>query len=240
MRTLKFFIFAIAVLFAGLSWGASNTSSDFLRMETGVKAIGMGSNYVAATDDVNSVFWNPAGLSSVLLPEISIMHTIWLQDFSYEYIGYAVPAKLGKSGIGVSINYFWLNPFDSTEGIEEPIKANNLSVNLSYGLKLMPILDSGITLKYLRYQLKDTTADGVAFDLGGKLKFLEEKLTLGVAIQNMGNGMKFVEEVNKLPLSLRLGAGYNTELSDFMSMLITSDFTSIVNQISYIQKMHVF
>ena len=41
------------------------TSAVFLKLEQGVRPIGMGGAYTAAADDVNSIMWNPAGLAKV-------------------------------------------------------------------------------------------------------------------------------------------------------------------------------
>jgi len=61
MRTLTLAVIAAALAFALAAPAAAN----FVEVETGARAMGMGGAFVAVADDVTALHWNPAGLSTL-------------------------------------------------------------------------------------------------------------------------------------------------------------------------------
>jgi len=47
----------------------------FLRRGVDARALGMGGAFVAVADSYSSIYWNPAGLARILMPQIGGMHT---------------------------------------------------------------------------------------------------------------------------------------------------------------------
>ncbi len=67
-------------------------AGEFLAIGVGARALGMGSAQVATTNDVTSSYWNPAGLSLVNYPQISIMHEEHFGSLvNYNYAAIALP-----------------------------------------------------------------------------------------------------------------------------------------------------
>ena len=67
-------------------------SGDFLATGFGSRALGMGGASVASTNDVSSVYWNPAALAKLKNPEISFMHDERFGSLvNYDYVGGAMP-----------------------------------------------------------------------------------------------------------------------------------------------------
>lgn len=58
MTRRAFALAAVLLLFAG------GASANFLEVETGARAMGMGGAFVGVADDVTALHWNPAGLAS--------------------------------------------------------------------------------------------------------------------------------------------------------------------------------
>ena len=57
---------------------APKYSNEFLSLGVGAEAYGMGNAVVAQSNDVNSIYWNPAGLVGVeKWAEASFMHRIF-------------------------------------------------------------------------------------------------------------------------------------------------------------------
>ena len=70
----------------------------------GVRSMGMGGAFIAVADDVNTVYWNPAGLSDVREPQIGWQRAVKSRDVMnyidiYEFV---TPLKKGWSGLGLS------------------------------------------------------------------------------------------------------------------------------------------
>jgi hypothetical protein len=59
MTKRAFALTAVLLLFAG------GASANFLEVETGARAMGMGGAFVAVADDVTALHWNPAGLAKL-------------------------------------------------------------------------------------------------------------------------------------------------------------------------------
>ena len=71
MRTLT-----QAVVAAGLAaLLAQPAAANFVEVETGARAMGMGGAFIAVADDVTALHWNPAGLSAVDRVQVFGMRT---------------------------------------------------------------------------------------------------------------------------------------------------------------------
>ena len=76
--------------------------ADFLSGGVGARALGMGGAYVALAQDVNSGYWNPAGLSHLAYPEFAYMHAerfAGIVTFDYGSVAFPINAN---STLGIS------------------------------------------------------------------------------------------------------------------------------------------
>ena len=61
------------------------TAQDSLnRPGSGARAAGMGNAFIAVSDDGTAASWNPAGLSQLRAPEISVVHSVAWRDLFLE------------------------------------------------------------------------------------------------------------------------------------------------------------
>ena len=63
------------------------TAAQFLKIGVGPRAIGMGGAYTALADDINAMYWNPAGLSRMNSKEAFFNHVDWIMDVKMENAG---------------------------------------------------------------------------------------------------------------------------------------------------------
>ena len=83
------------VLFSSVTRGAESTDNHF--PEPGVRPVALGGAFVAVADDVNAIFYNPAGLAKIKKQQVQITHTdLFGLGIDYNYIAYA-QSKLGVS-----------------------------------------------------------------------------------------------------------------------------------------------
>jgi hypothetical protein len=172
----------------------------------------MGEAYTALTDDVNSIYWNPAGLSGIKSTEMTFMHNSWVADTSYEFYGFATPLDFEgyKCVLGFGMHYMNLGSMvGRRDQVSEPygFTASNLALSIGCGLKLNLDNSIGISLKYIEENIETVRAETFALDLGWK-HTLRYDLQLAVAVQNLGMGMKYVNEGVNLPLNISAGLGY--------------------------------
>jgi len=192
------------------------TGAAFLKLGKGVRAVSMGEAYAGLSDDVNAVFWNPAGLNNLKAAEVSAMHSIWFENIYFDYITAAVPRASGVYGI--SVNYLGMDDIDkyTNSGVssDETFSPYDMFLSLSYANTVRRSL-FGANLKVIQSVIDDENAIAFAADLGYMLP-LSEKLTIGSALQNIGTTMKFRDESDPLPLNLKLGVSYRELLNNLI------------------------
>jgi len=69
-------------------------------------ALGMSNAVVAHSADVNSGYWNPAGLVNLEDNQLSLMHSSYFANIAnYNYVAFAMPID-DRSTMGISIIRF--------------------------------------------------------------------------------------------------------------------------------------
>lgn len=108
-------------------------------------AMGMANSITSSTNDVNSVYWNPAGLVHLEDHQVSFMHANYFANIAqYDYIAYAKPID-DESAWGVSLIRFGVDDIlDTTELIDSQ---GNIDYNR---INLFSTADYGFTFSYAR------------------------------------------------------------------------------------------
>lgn len=187
------------------SFSAGTSSGQFLKLGAGAKAAAMGDTFTSIADDVTAAYWNPAGLSQLKNPEISAMHTAWIEGTKYQYFGGALP--VAKNTFAVSLyrlDYGSIEGYDSTNKKISDFKAGSSALTLSYAREIFEGLMVGINGKYISESIADKKASTFAGDLGGLYKV--DRYKIGLSLLHLGGGLKFVQESASLPQTIRLGA----------------------------------
>lgn len=108
-------------------------------------ALGMSGAVSATTNDVNSGYWNPAGLVHLEDHALALMHSSYFANIAnYNYVGFAMPLD-DRSVIGVSMIRFGVDDIlDTTQLID-------LQGNINYDrINLFSAVDYGFTISYAR------------------------------------------------------------------------------------------
>lgn len=94
---------------------APKYSNEFLAIGIGGDALGLGNSVVAQTGNVNSGYWNPAGLTQVnKWLEVGVMHSEYFAGIAkYDYFGFA-HAIDKKSTVGFSAIRFAVDDIPNT------------------------------------------------------------------------------------------------------------------------------
>ena len=146
-------------------------------------ALGMSNAVVASTADVNSGYWNPAGLVHLEDNQIAFMHSSYFANIAnYNYMAFAMPLD-EQSAIGVSLIRFGVDDIlDTTKLIDQQGVVNYDRINLfsaaDYGLtfsyaRKLPItgLNYGVNAKIIRRIIGDFASSwGFGLDVGIQFK----------------------------------------------------------------------
>lgn len=210
-------VYALALLcsFAlTVSAAPGSTTANFLKIGVGARGAAMGEAQAAVTEDVNSSYWNPAGLSAMRFKEISLMHYQLVEGVNYQHLGFGLPTeKRGNFGFGVNrLDYGDINGFDDASLPTGSVDASSLLLNVAWGKKVFDKSDFalGANFKYLRSDLAGYSASAPIFDFGALYPFRTQKLRdlyLAFALRNLGPNVKFDSQGSDLPQQLVFGSG---------------------------------
>src|SRR5690606_126454 len=108
-------------------------------------AFGMANAVVASSGDVNSGYWNPAGLVNLEDKQISLMHAAYFANIAnYDYAAFAMPLD-DRSVVALSVIRFGVDDIlNTTRLIDEQ---GNIDYNR---ISLFSTADYGVTFSYAR------------------------------------------------------------------------------------------
>ena len=116
LQVLKLVLTILTPLFL-VSQTSRKYSNEFMNIGVDASALGMSNAVVASTADVNSGYWNPAGLVHLDDNQIAFMHSSYFANIAnYNYMAFAMPLD-DLSAIGVSLIRFGVD--DILETMED-------------------------------------------------------------------------------------------------------------------------
>lgn len=195
----------------------STTGADILTVTMEPRAFGMADAYTAV-DDIHSLIYNPAGIGIFNQFASAIMYRKGIMDINYGAAAIVYPISENHA-LGINFGFLSQGGFDfySESGtIESTALGNTYRIGLSYGYAVInKTLSLGATTKYISSNLtEEYSASTVAFDLGILCHLLKQdkhdrQLSLGLAVKNLGSGLKFLNEEDPLPQIYALGIAYD-------------------------------
>lgn len=196
----------VAVQPAAAATGAKY-AGEFIAIGVGGRALAMGGAYCALANDVTAAYWNPAGLSSLMYPQISLMHDERFGGLvNYDYGAVALPIgaqsslafsaiRLGVDNIadtrnaGVDADGNPLPP-GQTQGLAgiDPSRvvyynSADWAFYFSYAKRASENFSYGASLKFIRRDMGEGSATGIGIDIGGRY-MLSDKIALGANFQD--------------------------------------------------------
>lgn len=244
MKKLYFFL----LLFCSLQITAQtfrNYSNEFLNIGVDARALSMSKSVAATSNDVNAIYWNPAGLVNLEDYEGSLMHASYFAGMAnYNFAAIALPID-DLSAVGFSIIRFGVDDIlNTTELIDNQgnINFNRISLfsaadyafTFSYARSLIfKDMYFGINTKVLRRVIGNFASSwGFGFDAG--IQFERKDWKFGLMVRDITttyntwsiNETEFDKIKNSIP-------GQNQELPE------TSEITKPKIQLGVARKFRV-
>lgn len=135
-------------------------SNEFMNIGVDAAALGMSNAVVSQTADVNSGYWNPAGLVHIEDNQLALMHSSYFANIAnYNYLAYAMPLD-DESALGISLIRFGVDDIlDTTQLIDD-------QGNINYDrISTFSTADYGLTFSYAR----KLPLDGLNFGVNAKI-----------------------------------------------------------------------
>lgn len=170
------------------------TAAPFLSIGQGARAIGMGSAYVAITDDPSALYWNPAGITKVKGFGFVVDHTNWIADISYNYMAFTY--NLGGFGtVGASFTISDVDEMNVTtvedpDGTGEVFGVTDAVFSLAWAIDITENFSIGFNPKYIYQSIWRMSASTIALDLGVQYVTPFDGAILAMSISNFGPKMQ--------------------------------------------------
>ena len=205
----------------------AQSTMGFLKVGVSPKAAAMGNAYTAVCHDVESMFYNPAGLAEIPDANISafVSQTRWIADINYLAGGIARNfGNLGTFGFSfLSVDY------GDVQGVElvslsDPqgyrltgdLNVGAYAFGLAYARRISSQFSMGGMLQYVGQNLGDSrlangtvenSADKVIFNFGIKYQTDFRRFRFAMAIRNFSTDVKYEEISVQMPMVFMVGVG---------------------------------
>ena len=227
------------------------TGVPFLLIASDARAASMGDMGVATSVDAYSQYWNPSkyvfsenksGFGLSYTPYLSKL----VNDISLGNLTYFNRIN-ERSAFAVSLRYFSLGEIEIIQDefsqalIEKP---NEMTMDISYSLRLADEFSMGVALRYLRSDLRiqavDETAkaassfavDLSAYYQGEEQSFgdIDGRIRGGAILQNLGPKIKYDESGSEtfIPTNLKLGGGFDFLLDQYNTVSVTAEVSKML------------
>ena len=213
MRTLLSSLFIVFILATSITFGQT-TTYDFLRLDMSARAAGLGGSFVTNNDDVDVIFFNPAGLGFLEKDPVSFSFVKHLMDINLFSVTYSTEFEnIGRFGAGVKyINYGTFDEADANGNITGEFGAGELAFLLSYTNKFMANFYYGATGKFIYSSIADQSSSAIGLDLGLNYEFPDIMLNLGASVLNIGTQLSSYTDLKEdLPLDVLIGVSKRLE-----------------------------
>ncbi|MEH6535799.1 MAG: PorV/PorQ family protein [Psychroserpens sp.] len=157
---MKKYLFVATTLITFLCTAQTKYSNEFLNIGVDAAALGMSNSVVSHTADVNSGYWNPAGLVNLEDNQLALLHSNYFANIaSYNYIAFAKPLD-DRSAIALSLIRFGVDDIlDTTQLIDD-------QGNINYDrVSLFSTADYAFTFSYAR----KLPLDGLSYGVNAKV-----------------------------------------------------------------------
>ena len=171
-------------------------SNEFMNIGVDAAAFGMSNAMVASSADVNSGYWNPAGLVNLEDKQISLMHASYFANIAnYDYAAFAMPLD-DRSAVGLSVIRFGVDDIlNTTQLIDDQgqihydriskFSTADYGVTFSYARRLpLDGLNYGVNAKVIRRVIGDF-ASSWGFGLDAAIQFRSDQWMFGLMARDI-------------------------------------------------------
>lgn len=232
-------IFAMTLLLISLPEpvAAQAGKSGFALLKLGVSARGaaMADAMAAEASGAAAPYYNPAAMLNNSAPgstaSIMLTHREWIEDTRVEFMGTTILLD-EDNALGFAVTSTSVADIQIRTRPGEPegtFTARNYALGASFARRFSEVLSFGLSAKFLYEKILIDEASGFGFDAGIHFKTPVERLTVGVALSNIGSVSDLRNEKTKLPSLIRSGAAYALDIPHVQSVLtLTSEVWNIL------------
>lgn len=204
-RLLRYVPVLSVLLGSALTAGDAGRESLFIH-GSGARALGMGGAFTALSNDAGAVYYNPAGLGSLDLQEVSFSHEFLFEKTSYDVASWVYPIG-EQAGLGFGVMRLGTGDLERRENF---INTGSFGYStwqglLSYGRRLEDHISLGLSIKLVSQTMDSFSDFGIGGDLGFKAH-IYRGLNLGLTVHDaIPAELKLDSIAESTPLSVTAG-----------------------------------
>lgn len=204
--------------------------AQFLKIGVGARAQAMGGAFVSVADDASAIYWNPAGVARINKTVLNINHLSWLADISFTQAAYIfefsfIPGKLAVNARSLYMDEQAVRTVFRPEGTGTSFDNGDVAVGLTYARSFTDKFSAGVSWNFIQSTLATYEATAYTFDFGTLYDTGYRSLRIGMAIQNIGSDMQFLDKTVKMPTVFRVGMSMNLYESDTHLLISAAEFS---------------
>ena len=187
---------------------ALESGAEFLRIDTDARAGAMSSAGAASAMGISAMNYNPAGIATIGKGEAALSHSALYLGTVHDFVGagFSMPGSAGWK-MGLSFARLSSGSMEGrtasrsrSGGYSAYDQAASLAVARQYGRYSI-----GGAVKYIESSIAGVKGTGYAVDMGVKRGLRGIPVSVGIAVQNLGPGIKYISQRDQLPLSVSAG-----------------------------------
>jgi long-subunit fatty acid transport protein len=206
--------FLFIILFSIFSLTFGQTTYDFLRVDMSARAAALGGSFVSNNDDVDVIFYNPAGMNFLEKNPASFSFVKHLLDINLFSVAFSTEFEnIGRFGTAVKyINYGTFDQADEFGNRTGEFGAGELAFLVGYANEFSPNFYYGANAKFIYSSIADKSSSAVGADLGINYEFPAQQLNLAAAVLNLGTQISsYINTKEDLPLDVVIGVSKRLE-----------------------------
>ena len=210
-----------------LSWTLLNAANEnvgttgfnFLRVSYSARAAGMGNAFTGQADDLNAVFFNPAGLPLLNTKSIATSYINYFEGFQGGSVVFVVPRQ-DRFAYGIFAQYLGNQNITRTLvddqgeylGTAGTFGANDIIVGFAGGIYVHEMLNIGASIRFIYESIDEYSASAAVVDAGVYHQTVNDNLRVGVTLRNVGKQITYYTSSKyeeKMPTQITVGFNYD-------------------------------
>ena len=182
---------------------------QFLSIGQSARAAGMGYAFTAVADDINTVFWNPGGLTRIENFEYTFTYTRWFVNSNL--YSAAVARRTDFGAFALSMISFVPESFEETtvfaaQGTGRIMKPGSMAIGLAYAHQLTDKFAFGVTFRYIQEDLVLNKSHSYDVNIGSTFQTGFRSTRFSMSLRNLGPDVRMDTNRYRLPLDFTLGS----------------------------------
>ena len=184
-----------ATIFAGTVNSAGTAGGAQLLIPQGNLNIALSTANGSSVSGLNSIYVNPAGVANLSSMAGMASSGDYLADTQLTNLSFGMPIN-ESTNMAVSLRTMDFGDIIkttamSTEGDGTTFSPSFLVANLALGRNISDRVKVGVVGKLVSETIEDVSATAMAADVGVQYKFPNDRLTVGVALKNLGSRLQY-------------------------------------------------